>query len=262
MIVVDNSSDADGSAFLDPSDKHWGDDHVPESVFGPFLESAPIGVYQGRMIRRTFATLALAALLAGPAAAQSARTPAPAPLTAADQALVDRAVAYLEGLSAATGRFVQTDARGTVTQGAISLQRPGKARFDYDQPSGLLVVADGRLGSVFDRRLKTFDSYPIRSTPLGLFLAGRIKLDGGVKVTRVTRLSDGFSLTAEDPKRLTRGSITLNFSNQPLGLLGWSLVDPRGSLTRVRLVDLKRASNLDPRQFVLKDPRPAPIRQR
>ncbi len=225
------------------------------------------------MIRRALIALALTAALSGPAAAQTvaplaapvvrAQKPAPAaPLTAADQATVDRAVAYLEALNSASGRFVQTDARGTVTQGAIALQRPGKARFDYDPPSGLLVVADGRVVSVFDRRLKTFDSYPIRATPLGLFLAGRIKLDGGVRVTRVTRLADGFSLTAEDPKKLTRGSITLNFTDAPLALLGWSLVDPRGSLTRVRLVDLKPASGLDPRQFVLKDPRPSPNRPR
>lgn len=201
--------------------------------------------------------------LTGAAHAQTpaSRPAAAAALTAADQALVDRAVAYLEALGSATGRFVQTDARGAVTQGAIALQRPGKARFDYDPPSGLLVVAGNGAVAVSDRRLKTFDSYPIGATPLGLFLAGRIKLDGGVKVTRVTRLSDGFSLTAEDPKKQTRGSITLNFSDQPLRLLGWSLIDPRGALTRVRLVDLKPASNLDQRQFVLKDPRPVSNRR-
>ena len=212
------------------------------------------------------ALFALTAAFAGPAAAQSKLPPRPvpvavAPLSAEDQALVDRAVAYLEALASASGRFVQTDARGAVTQGEIAMQRPGKARFDYDPPSGLLVVAGNGLVSVFDRRLKTFDSYPIRATPLGLFLAGRIKLDGGVKVTRVTRMSDGFSLTAEDPRKQTRGSITLNFSDQPLALLGWSLVDPRGSLTRVRLVDLKPVTGLDPRQFVLKDPRPTSNRR-
>jgi outer membrane lipoprotein-sorting protein len=206
-----------------------------------------------------FALLALT----GAAHAQAPAAPpaAAAPLPTADQALVDRAVASLEAMPSATGRFVQTDARGSVTQGSVALQRPGKARFEYDPPSGLLVVADGVMVSVSDRRLKTFDSYPIRATPLGLFLAGRIKLDGGVKVTRVTRLSDGFSLTAEDPRKQTRGSITLNFSERPLALLGWSLVDPRGSLTRVRLVDLKPAAGLDKRQFVMKDPRPVSNRR-
>lgn len=209
-----------------------------------------------RKVAASAVAFALFALTgAANAQAPAARAEAAAPLTAADQALVDRAVAYLEAMSSVSGRFVQTDARGTVTQGSVALQRPGKARFEYEPPSGLLVVAGNGVVSVFDSRLKTFDSYPIRSTPLGLFLAGRIKLDGGVKVTRVTRLSDGFSLTAEDPKKQTRGSITLNFSDRPLALLGWSLIDPRGSLTRVRLVDLKPVAQLDQRQFTIKDPR-------
>ncbi|MEI6282263.1 MAG: outer-membrane lipoprotein carrier protein LolA [Alphaproteobacteria bacterium] len=192
-----------------------------------------------------------------PAPAMAAGKPASTPLSPDDQAIVDRAVTYLEGLSAATGRFAQTDARGTETGGTISLQRPGKARFEYDPPSGLLVVADGSLVSVLDRRLKTFDSTPEGATPLGLFLAGRIKLNGGVKVTRVAQRTDGFSLTAEDPRKLTRGSITLNFTDSPLTLAGWTLVDPRGGMTRVRLIDFKPSSRLDPSLFVLRDPRPA-----
>ena len=42
---------------------------------------------------------------------------------------------------------------------------PGKARFAYDPPSGLLVVSDGDLVSVQDSRLKTFESYPLGATP-------------------------------------------------------------------------------------------------
>jgi outer membrane lipoprotein-sorting protein len=207
-----------------------------------------------------------AALLAAPVVAQAPqpRAPAAAPvqLGAADQALVDRAVAYLEGLNSASGRFVQTDPRGSVTQGQIVMQRPGKARFDYEAPSGLLVVADGVAVNVLDRRLKTFQSYPLSSTPLGLFLAGRIKLDGGVRVTRVTRLSDGYSLTAEDPRRQTRGSITLHFAEGPLRLTGWNVIDARAAQTRVQLSEFGPAARLEPALFVLRNPRPPASRTR
>jgi outer membrane lipoprotein-sorting protein len=208
------------------------------------------------------ALLAAPALAQAPQAAAPRAAPAPVRLSADDQAVVDRAVAYLEGLSAASGRFVQTDPRGSVTQGQILLQRPGKARFEYDAPSGLLVVSDGAAVNVLDRRLKTFESYPLSSTPLGLFLAGRIKLDGGVRVTRVTRLADGFALTAEDPRRQTRGSITLNFTDGPLSLAGWTVIDARGAQTRVRLVDFGPTSGLQQAQFVLRNPRPPAARTR
>jgi outer membrane lipoprotein-sorting protein len=201
------------------------------------------------LTRRSLAfALAAAPLAAHPAFAQG--------ISAADQALVDRAVAYLEGLTEAQGRFVQTDARGRSVTGRLFLKRPGKARFAYDAPSGLLVVSDGDLVNVLDKRLKTFEAYPLGRTPLSLFLAKTIRLDKGVQVTRVARMSDGFSITARDGKKETAGTITLTFTDTPLALAGWTVTDAQSRPTRVQLLDLRPASGLDRSLFVLKDPRP------
>jgi outer membrane lipoprotein-sorting protein len=195
--------------------------------------------------------LAAAPLTAAPVAVQ-----AQAALAPADRALVDRAVTYLEGLSEAKGRFVQTDARGRTVTGALYLKRPGKARFAYDAPSGLLVVSDGGVVSVQDPRLKTFDQYPLSATPLSLFLARTIRLDRGVAIARVARARDGFSITARDGRRETAGEITLDFVDNPLRLSGWTVVDAQRRPTRISLIALDRASGLDRSLFVLKDPRP------
>ncbi|CAN5634310.1 outer-membrane lipoprotein carrier protein LolA [Phenylobacterium sp. 20VBR1] len=207
-----------------------------------------------RLTRRALA-LGLAAL---PLPALAAR-PAIAPLTADDRALVDKASAYLQGLTEAKGRFVQTDARGTTTQGTVYLKRPGKARFAYEAPSGLLVVADGANVSVADSRLKTFDRYPLMATPLSIFLARQIKLDKGVVISDVTRLADGFTITARDGKKQAEGQITLTFSNSPMALIGWTVSDAQGQATRIRLTGLERASGLAPTLFVLNDPRPKSV---
>jgi len=201
------------------------------------------------LTRRSLALALAAAPFAGPALGQSALPPA-------DKALVDRAVAYLEGLTEAKGRFAQTDGRGRVTTGALYMKRPGKARFAYDAPSGLLVVSDGGVVSVQDTRLKTFDQYPLTATPLSLFLARSIRLDKGVTVTRVARMADGFSITARDGKKETAGQITLTFTDAPLALAGWTVTDAQNRPTRVQLIGLQRASGLDRSLFVLKDPRP------
>lgn len=199
--------------------------------------------------RRSLALALAAAPFSGPALTQPA-------LPAADQALVDRAVAYLAGLTEAKARFAQTDGRGRTTTGALYMKRPGKARFAYDAPSGLLVVSDGGVVSVQDKRLKTFDQYPLVATPLSLFLAKSIRLDKGVTITRVSRMTDGFSITARDGKKETAGQITLSFTDSPLALAGWTVTDAQNRPTRVQLIGLQRASGLDRSLFVLKDPRP------
>lgn len=178
----------------------------------------------------------------------------PAGVSAEDTAVVDGAVAYLQGLTEAKGRFVQTDARGRNTEGTIFLKRPGKARFAYDAPSGLTVVSDGAAVLVLDSRLKTFDRYPLMSTPLSLFLAKQIRLDRGVSVTRVSRQADGFTITARDGTKKTAGQIALTFKSDPMELVGWTVTDAQGRATQVNLVGLERASGLESSLFVLRNP--------
>jgi outer membrane lipoprotein-sorting protein len=203
--------------------------------------------------RRLLALAAATAALIAPAAFAA---PPAAPLSAEDQALVDKAVAYLQGLDEAHGRFTQTDARGATSQGELYLKRPGKARFAYDPPSGLLVVSDGGAVAIVDNRLKTFNSYPLAATPLSLFLAKTIRLDRGVQVTRVARMSDGFAITARDGGKQTAGQITLSFKDNPMTLAGWTVLDAQGRSTQVTISGLERASGLPSALFVLKDPRP------
>jgi outer membrane lipoprotein-sorting protein len=205
-----------------------------------------------RLIARTVA-IATAVTVLAPLSALA--QPAPA-ISAADQGLVDKAVAYLQGLGEAHGRFTQTDARGAVTSGELFLKRPGKARFAYDPPSGLLVVSDGGRVIVQDKRLNTFTAYPLGATPLSLFLAKTIRLDKGVEVTRVARAADGFTITARDGKKQAAGQIALTFTSAPLALVGWAVTDARSHTTQIRISGLAPASGLDPALFVLKDTRP------
>lgn len=189
--------------------------------------------------------------LAGRAGAQVQALPR------ADRALVEQAAAYLQALKTATARFTQTSSRGGAAAGTLYLSRPGKARFEYDPPAEMLVVSDGRNVSVYDRRLKTFDRTPLGATPLAIFLSRRISLEEEVRVVRVTRDDGGFALTLVDARGQTSGRVILEFSAGPVALRGWTVVDGQGVETRVRLSALVHGSPLDPRLFVLTDPRRA-----
>ena len=180
---------------------------------------------------------------------------ATAGLSAADKALVDKAVAYLQTLNSVKGRFVQTDARGRSGGGDFFLKRPGKVRFAYDPPNELLVVSDGSRLMVHDKRLKTFNAYPLNMSPLSLFLAREIRLDRGVVITEVRRYADGFSITARDKGKDTAGQITLVFGDNPMTLREWTVIDSQGQRTRVALSGLQ-AATLENALFVLRDPRP------
>jgi len=194
------------------------------------------------LLSRRLALVALTACIAAPALARADISPA-------DQALVSRAVTYLDGLTAVKGAFQQTDPRGVSVTGTFYLARPGRARFEYNPPSGLLITSDGKTVTLSDSRLKSFQRFPLSSTPLALFLADHIHLDKGAQIQRVDHSAGGFSISARDGRGLAQGQITLYFAEAPLRLSGWAIVDAQGRATRVSLGALSPLSDASPDLF-------------
>jgi len=177
-----------------------------------------------------------------------------APLSDRDQALVDQAARYLDGLRSAEGRFVQTDGAGRQESGAFWLQRPGRARFDYDPPSGLAMASDGHLVSVVNRRLKTIQNYPLSFTPLSLFLSRNIRLDRNVTVEKVAASDSEFQITLAGGRGADHGNIRLDFKRSPVALTGWRLIDSRGQTVDVRLTRLEISTPKPKSFFDIYDP--------
>lgn len=205
--------------------------------------------------RRAFAlgSAAVAAIAALPAHAQSN-------LSAEDQATLRQAQTYLQGLTSAQGNF--TEVSGPAQRsGRFYLQRPGKMRFEYTNPAGLLVVSDGHNVKRYDPRLNNFQQVPLGQTPLSAFLSRNVRLDQGVRIERVTRMQSGaFAITARDARRPNDGQIILSFAGSPVRLQEWTIIDAQGTRTTTRLTTLQPASNLAASLFQLRDPTRRPGR--
>lgn len=201
-----------------------------------------------------FGLAAIAGLAALPAHAQ-------ANLSAEDRATLARAQGYLQALTSYRGTFVETGSGGQRREGRFWLQRPGKMRFEYTSPAGLLVVSDGYNVKRYDPRLNVFRQVPLSQTPLSTFLARNVRFDQGVRIDRVTRsTSGGYSIVARDQRRPNDGSVTLVFGGNPVRLMEWTILDAQGTGTRTQLTSLTPAPNLNASLFRLTDPTQRPRR--
>lgn len=195
---------------------------------------------------------------AGPADAQNAGA---ASLSAEDRATLQQAQTYLQNLTSAQGTFVETGAGGQRREGRFYLQRPGRMRFEYTDPAGLLVVSDGHNVKRYDPRLNVFRQVPLGATPLSTFLARNVRLDQGVRIDRVTRMASGaFAITARDQGKPNEGSVILAFAGNPVRLHEWTITDAQGARTRTQLTSLSPTSNLAASLFQLRDPTRRPGR--
>ena len=203
------------------------------------------------MNRSFFRAAVLAALFPSALPCMAFAQTAPVQLRPADQGWVSRIEDTLGKVSTLQARFRQTAADGSTTSGTATLDRPGRMRFDYDKPSPLLLVAnDGRV--VFqDRSVDQVTTLPLDRTPLGLLLRPEFKLSGDVTVTGFEHRDGQIRVQLVRTQSAGEGSLTLVFSDAPLALLGWSVVDAQGRTTTIALAEVQLGGTVSQSLFVL-----------
>ncbi|TNC14817.1 outer membrane lipoprotein carrier protein LolA [Methylobacterium terricola] len=187
-----------------------------------------------------------------PAQQVAAATTAAAVDPANPASVIERANAYFNGVSTLTGNFVQIGADGRKIGGKLTLAKPGRLRFDYDQPSTLEVIADGTSVAVRDRKLATQDLYFISQTPLKFLLRDKIDLARDLTVTDVSAEPGGIRIVLDDRSTLGGTSrIALYFDDAMKTLSQWRITDPQGYQTTVLLSNLQRGRAVDGMLFVI-----------
>ena len=193
----------------------------------------------------------LAALANAPAHAQ----PRPAQLAPQDQADVARVEAYLNSTRALTARFLQVAPDGSLSRGQAWLVRPGRMRFQYDPPSPFLLVGGNGLLVFNDKQLNQTSNIPLNSTPLGLLLQDNLRLSGDITITGFVRQPGQLQISVVRTKSPQDGTLTLVFSDPPLQLRQWTVLDQQRHETRVTLSDIKLGGTYPNSLFEFVDPR-------
>ena len=157
---------------------------------------------------------------------------------------------YLSSLQTLVGKFVQVGPDGSRTKGDFYIQKPGKVRFEYDEPSPIDIIADGSSVAVRDRKLATQDIYPLSQTPLRYLLSDRIDLLKDTNVVSVTADDVFVSVTIEEKQALIGTSrLMLMVGAKDGQLKQWTVTDPQGYDTTVAVYNLDSSKKVDPGLF-------------
>ena len=155
---------------------------------------------------------------------------------AAEKLSLDQISTYFNGFKTAEAGFTQFNSDGSRSTGRFYLQRPGRARFEYDPPNDALVMAGGGTVAVFDNKSNQPPSeYPLKRTPLNLILKRSVNLKAENMVVAHQEYQGETVIVAQDPEHPEYGSIRLHFSPEPMALTKWVIVDDVGGETTVAL---------------------------
>lgn len=174
--------------------------------------------------------------------------------SAADLADLIRAEDYLNRIGTMTSRFLQASSGGSYAEGTLTLSRPGKMRLEYDPPVQMLIVADGTWLIYKDIELDEVSYLPLGSTPASIIVREKISFRGDdPKVTGIERAPGVLSITMTG-EQADEGSMTLVFSDKPLELRKWIVIDPQGVKTSVSLLSSRYDIAVDAKLFFVKQP--------
>jgi outer membrane lipoprotein-sorting protein len=159
--------------------------------------------------------------------------------------------AYLNTITTAKARFVQINADGSKSKGTLYINKPGRARFEYDPPNDdALVMAGGGQIAVFDGRASGKpEQYPLARTPMSIILARNVDLTRTRMVTGHGEQGDRTLVQAQDPDHPEYGNILLYFDNQPTRLSEWLITAESGEKTRVILAPFETGVEMSPFLF-------------
>jgi outer membrane lipoprotein-sorting protein len=163
---------------------------------------------------------------------------------------LERVTKFFNSTATLVGKFHQIGPDGSKTEGVFYMQRPGRVRFQYEEPSPIELVSDGSSIAVRNRTLATQDIYPLSQTPLRFLLADKIDLLRDSNITSVFQ-DDLFVTIVIEEKSQIAGTHRLRmlFGAKDNQLKQWTITDPQGFDTTVSVYDLDSKTRPDPGLF-------------
>lgn len=197
------------------------------------------------------AALLFVAMLGGPAGAAEA-----AVLSKADRADLKRIEIYMNALDTIQSRFVQANPDGSYSEGTMYLRRPGRLRFEYDPPDPYLIITSGKWFIFIDTDLDHATYLPVEETPAYFIVRENIRFGGKLRVTALRRGEKVLRVELEQTDQPDAGRVMLIFTDSPLQLRKWRIVDALGNLTDTTLINPRYGLPLADELFVYEEPEP------
>ncbi len=200
-------------------------------------------------LRNAAAALLIALAAGGPAAAAEE-----AALSKADRFDLARVESYMNALGTIQSRFVQANPDGSYSEGTMYLQRPGRLRFEYDPPDPYLIITQGKWFIFIDTDLEQATYVPLKETPAYFIVRENVRFGGKLRVTAFRRADNVLRIELEQAGQPDAGRVTLVFTDAPLQLRKWRVVDAQGNLTDTTLINPRYGVPLSDELFVYEEP--------
>ena len=140
---------------------------------------------------------------------------------------------FFKDLKTLEANFIQVSPSGSISNGKIYLDLPGKLRIDYENPNNLLITCQGFWIVIQDKVSKTTNNVPLKSSPFSILIQNKSILNSESFKTEYSISSGIISLKIKSQDINKKEGLVLEFSEEPFNLKKWIILDTFGESTTV-----------------------------
>jgi outer membrane lipoprotein-sorting protein len=173
-----------------------------------------------------------------------------------DATVLLRAENYLNAMKSLKARFLQVAPDGSIAHGTLYLRKPGKMRWDYDDPSPITMVSKtGKVLYYYDAELEEMSELPIDDSLAAFLVEKNISFrDPRLEILRATAQDGAEVVRLRHKEQPDEGELAFEFTTAPYALQNIVLKDAKGEETGISLDHAQQNIPLKESLFELKNP--------
>lgn len=165
---------------------------------------------------------------------------------------------YLENIQTISSDFIQINSNGESLSGIIKIKKPGLFLLDYNKPSNLKIISNGKKVVLIDKKNKSINYYNLEELPIKIFLRKSFSLEN-FNVIKYQEDQKKIEFEINHKKQENKGSIKFIFQDSPLLIKKWIIRDLQGFETQMFLSNTVINDKLEDINFKIEDPRKLPF---
>ena len=162
---------------------------------------------------------------------------------------IERVNKYLNEIQTLRSDFLQVSNNGEVASGKVYISRPGKIRFEYKPPSPILIISDGTFLIYIDKHLEGMSHFFLKNSPISFLVKKLVSITDETEILAFSQKANIIRIKLAKLNQVDKGTITLDFTNQPFNLRKWIVADPQGLETTIVLNNIEKNITLSPELF-------------
>ena len=162
---------------------------------------------------------------------------------------IERINTYLNEIKTLRADFLQVATNGEIASGKLYMSRPGKIRFEYKPPSPILILSDGTFLIYIDKHLEGMTHFFLSNSPISFLVKKSVRITDDTEIISFSQKANIIRIKLAKLNQIDKGTITLNFTNQPFSLRKWVIADAQGVETTVILNNMEKNIALNPELF-------------